>query len=82
MRKEDGSLHFFVNGTDVGCAATGVPAAVYGVLDLFGQCTQVTIVSKAEESTGVEITGPMNGKNGLILYLKRLPVILCGALYL
>ncbi|XP_029196603.2 neuralized-like protein 4 [Acropora millepora] len=60
MRKEDGSLHFFVNGTDVGCAATGVPAAVYGVLDLFGQCTQVTIVSKAEESIGVEITGPMN----------------------
>ena len=62
MRKEDGSLHFFVNSTDLGCAAQGVPANVYGVIDLFGQCAQVTIVSGSEEIVEAELTNTMNGK--------------------
>lgn len=34
IRKESGSLHFFVNGEDQGPAATGVPPNVYGVIDV------------------------------------------------
>jgi neuralized-like protein 4 len=30
VRKDDGSLHFFVNGVDQGVAATNVPEKVYG----------------------------------------------------
>jgi len=37
LRKENGNLHFFVNGHDQGCAATEVPPNVFGVIDLYGQ---------------------------------------------
>ena len=43
-RKENGALHFYVNGVDQGQAASGVPSAVYGVIDLYGQAAQATII--------------------------------------
>lgn len=43
IRKENGTLHFFVNGIDQGPAATSVPDRVYGVIDLYGQAAQATI---------------------------------------
>lgn len=71
IRKEDGSLHFFVNSTDLGCAAHGVPADVYGVVDLFGQCAQVTIVSGTQENGEVDLTNSLNGKNPENLLLSQ-----------
>lgn len=44
MRNELGTLHFFVNGVDQGEASTNVPERVYGVIDLYGQASQATIV--------------------------------------
>ncbi|XP_046742176.1 neuralized-like protein 4 [Diprion similis] len=44
MRNDDGLLHFYINGADLGAAATGVPDRVYGVIDLYGQAAQATIV--------------------------------------
>ncbi|KAF2354220.1 Transposase Tc1-like [Trinorchestia longiramus] len=44
VRHADGSLHFFINGADQGVAASGVPETVYGVVDLYGQAAQATIV--------------------------------------
>ena len=44
MRKEDGTLHFYVNGTDQGPAASNVPSNIYGVIDLYGQAAQATII--------------------------------------
>ena len=68
MRKDDGCLHFFVNSTDLGIAAQSVPDNVYGVVDLFGQCAQVTIVSDAQESGEVTLENTLkyNGKMNLI----------------
>nr|XP_034336321.1 neuralized-like protein 4 isoform X5 [Crassostrea gigas] len=43
-RRGDGTLHFYVNGIDQGQGATGVPPNVYGVIDLYGQAAQTTIV--------------------------------------
>ena len=43
-RYEDGSLHFYVNGVDQGLATRNVPANIYGVIDLYGQAGQATIV--------------------------------------
>lgn len=37
VRRDDGTLHFFVNGIDQGAAAEKVPEKVYGVIDLYGQ---------------------------------------------
>lgn len=46
----DGSLHFFVNGADQGIAALNVPPQVYGVLDLYGQAAQATLVDARDYS--------------------------------
>uniref|UniRef100_W8BLA2 Neuralized-like protein 4 n=1 Tax=Ceratitis capitata TaxID=7213 RepID=W8BLA2_CERCA len=48
VRKDDGTLHFWVNGVDQGAAATGVPEKVYGVIDLYGQAAQASIVDTSE----------------------------------
>lgn len=42
-----GDLHFYVNGIDQGIAATKVPANIYGVVDVYGRCAQVTIIDNA-----------------------------------
>uniref|UniRef100_A0A670Z1B4 Neuralized-like protein 4 n=1 Tax=Pseudonaja textilis TaxID=8673 RepID=A0A670Z1B4_PSETE len=44
VRKEDGTLHFFVNGVAQGPAAWNVPPNIYAVADLYGQAAQATIV--------------------------------------
>ncbi|XP_022905179.2 neuralized-like protein 4 [Onthophagus taurus] len=46
MRKENGNLHFFVNGNDQGIAASNVVENVYGVIDLYGQAVEATIIDE------------------------------------
>ena len=43
MRKSDSSLHFFINGVDVGKKIKTIPPVLYGVVDVFGQAEEVTI---------------------------------------
>ena len=43
QRRADSSLHFYINGADLGVAAFDVPAGVYGVVSVFGNTEQVTI---------------------------------------
>ncbi|KAL1116658.1 hypothetical protein AAG570_005130 [Ranatra chinensis] len=45
---EGGSLHYYLDGVDQGEACSGLPEAVYPVVDLYGQCAQVSIVSSLE----------------------------------
>ncbi|XP_039266317.2 neuralized-like protein 4 [Styela clava] len=44
MRKEEGTLHFFINGVDQGVAANNIPPHIYGVVDLYGRAVSVSIV--------------------------------------
>ncbi|XP_054732777.1 neuralized-like protein 4 [Anastrepha obliqua] len=48
VRKDDGTLHFWVNGVDQGPAATNVPERVFGVIDLYGQAAQASIIDTSE----------------------------------
>ena len=41
---EDGSLHYTINGEDQGIAIENIPQNIYAVIDLYGQCAQVSIV--------------------------------------
>ena len=41
-RHSDGSLHYYLDGVDQGEACTGLPTSVYPVIDLYGQCAQVS----------------------------------------
>ena len=45
QRTTNGELHIFMNGEDRGVAATEIPSKVYAVIDLYGKCTEVTIVN-------------------------------------
>lgn len=42
-RFSDGSLHYFLNNVDMGCAFNFVPNNFYVALDLYGCCCQVSI---------------------------------------
>lgn len=48
LRKDNGNLYFFVNGVDQGLAASNVPEHVFGVVDLYGQAAQATVVQHAD----------------------------------
>ncbi|CAM9861420.1 unnamed protein product [Lampetra fluviatilis] len=47
LRSRHGALHYFINGVDQGPAATGLPAEVYAVVDLYGQCAQVSVTASS-----------------------------------
>ncbi|XP_062858914.1 neuralized-like protein 4 isoform X1 [Trichomycterus rosablanca] len=47
MRTASGDLHYFINGLDQGVACTGLPSEIYAVIDLYGQCVQVSITSSS-----------------------------------
>uniref|UniRef100_A0ABL0EJW3 NHR domain-containing protein n=1 Tax=Rhodnius prolixus TaxID=13249 RepID=A0ABL0EJW3_RHOPR len=53
-RHDDSSLHFYLDGVDQGEACSGLPPLVYPVIDLYGQCAQVSIVSNAESLAETE----------------------------
>jgi len=44
VRRDDGTLQFFVNGMDQEAAAEKVPEKVYEVIDLYRQAAQASIV--------------------------------------
>ena len=41
-------LKFYVNGTDQGTAEDNLPTVVYPMVDLYGKCTQISIVLPGE----------------------------------
>ena len=53
-----GELHLWVNGRDYGAAASGLPQKVWAVVDLYGKCTQVTVVEEEGEGEGGSVLPP------------------------
>lgn len=53
-RHDDSSLHYYLDGVDQGEACTGLPSLVYPVIDLYGQCAQVSIVSNVEPTLEID----------------------------
>ncbi|VDI56125.1 polyhomeotic-like protein 1 [Mytilus galloprovincialis] len=49
MKASDSTLHFYLNGIDHGKAFSNLPEVVYGVVDLYEHCCQVSIINKAAE---------------------------------
>ncbi|XP_027562872.1 neuralized-like protein 4, partial [Neopelma chrysocephalum] len=43
MRTGTGDLRYFIDGADQGVACSGLPPEVYAVVDLYGQCVQVSL---------------------------------------
>uniref|UniRef100_A0A452RIF7 Neuralized-like protein 4 n=1 Tax=Ursus americanus TaxID=9643 RepID=A0A452RIF7_URSAM len=74
VRREDGTLHFFVNGMTQGPAAWNVPPGVYAVVDLYGQAAQATIVDDPlpEGNNQVSPSSPSSGAGGSDLRFHQL----------
>ena len=58
MRQSSGSLVYFVNGRELGVAATNLPPLVYAVVDVYGQCSKVRLTSSSlpQEPGGTSTT--------------------------
>lgn len=54
QRSSRGELHLWVNGQDCGAAASGLPPKLWAVVDLYGKCTQVTVMSCEPPPPSVE----------------------------
>ncbi|XP_072029261.1 uncharacterized protein [Amphiura filiformis] len=52
LRRNNGNLHFFINGVDQGIAATLVPQQLYAVVDLYGNTVEATIVDLLQKRHG------------------------------
>ncbi|KAG8230351.1 hypothetical protein J437_LFUL000622, partial [Ladona fulva] len=66
MRTSQGELVFWVNGLSHGVAASGIPPRVHAVIDLFGKCAQVTLLSTeavSEDSPAVPDSLSINNLN-------------------
>lgn len=48
MRTSHGELMFYINGEAQGEAATGIPKHVYGLVNLYGKCVQVSLYPPEE----------------------------------
>lgn len=55
MRTADGTLNLYVNGVDQGPAATGIPSCIWGVVDMYGKCAQVTVVENTVPHQGEKL---------------------------
>ena len=53
MRTQDGLLMVYINGRQVGVAATDLPPRLYGIVDLYGQCSEVKITSASSNSSSI-----------------------------
>ena len=53
MVNDEAALHLYVNGVDQGIVTRDVPPIVYALIDLYGQCEQVTIVTEDDAATSL-----------------------------
>ena len=58
LRHDDASLHYYLDGRDQGVACRNVPSDVYAVIDLYGQCAQVSIVHRPLQPAGLPANTP------------------------
>lgn len=55
MLDEDSRLHLYIDGLDQGVAASDLPSYVYAVIDLYGQCEQVSIIGPSAEAMNLPL---------------------------
>jgi len=51
MRTENKEFHVVINGKDLGVAMSSIPSSVYGVIDVYGRCTEVELVREGNVKT-------------------------------
>ncbi|XP_071805443.1 neuralized-like protein 4 isoform X2 [Asterias amurensis] len=72
VRLDDNTLHFFLNGQDMGIACTDVPSDVYAVIDLYGQCAQVSLVPPTELDNHLQHMNSRTDSHGSVIAVPGL----------
>ncbi|XP_060809528.1 neuralized-like protein 4 isoform X2 [Amyelois transitella] len=70
MWHADRSLHYYLDGMDMGKAWYVPHLNIYAVVDLYGQCTQVTILQNEERA--FNYNGCANSDNSLLIHSRAL----------
>ena len=58
MCTEGREFHVIINGSDMGLAVGNISPSVYGVIDIYGRCTEVELVHDRDISAGLEEPAP------------------------
>ena len=53
----NGSLRYYINGVDQGVVCSKIPAAVYGIVDMYGSTAQISIVEGSTTATSKSKSG-------------------------
>ena len=53
LRHADKTLHYYLDGEDQGVACWNIPEEVYAVIDLYGQCAQVSLSHQPLQAVGI-----------------------------
>lgn len=74
-RTHEGNLKFYINGEDMGIAASSIPEMVYAVIDLFGSTVAVNITSSKQQNNVVSPNASLRLQDSLELLLDPMPVL-------
>ena len=58
MCTESKGFHVVINGSDMGLAVASMPSNVFGVIDIYGRCTEVELMQDSSISTSPEPAPP------------------------
>ena len=58
MCTESREFHVTINGSDMGPAVSNIPSSVFGVIDIYGRCTEVELVHEGSISDNAEPAPP------------------------
>lgn len=72
-RTNEGSLKFYVNGEDMGIAASNIPEMVYAVVELFGTTVAVSITSSKQQNPIISPNASLRLQDSLELLLDPMP---------
>ena len=67
MCTENREFHVIINGSDMGPAVSNIQSSVYGIIDIYGQCTEVELVHDSSISPRAEPATPtlVSGDNDI-----------------
>lgn len=75
-RTHEGNLKFYINGEDMGIAASSIPEMVYAVIDLFGSTVTINITSSKQQNNVVSPNASLRLQDSLELLLDPMPPVL------
>lgn len=75
-RTHEGNLKFYINGEDMGIAASNIPEMVYAVIDLFGSTVTINITSSKQQNNVASPNASLRLQDSLELLLDPMPPVL------